>query len=98
MKINKISFVSGLVVMMLICGGCASKIAGYKPYQVKNGFVRLWHKRQKFGTKIRSSHMEKRDDHYILTINSSWLWKKSTTKFKIREVGENIYIEPLKDE
>ena len=29
---------------------------------------------------------------------ASWLWKKSTDKFKIREVGENIYIEPLKDE
>ena len=48
---------------------------------------------------LRSSKdfSQKRDDHYILTINSSWLWKKSTNKFKIREVGGNIHIEPLKD-
>lgn len=98
MKINRISFVLGLSAMLLFSNEYATTIAGHKPDKVKDGIVRLWLRSQIIGTKVRSSHMEKRDDHYILTINSRWLWKKSTTKFKIREVGENIHIVPLKDE
>ena len=98
MKINRISFVLGLSAMLLFSNGYATTIAGHKPDKVKDGIVRLWLRSQIIGTKVRSSHMEKQGDHYILTINSSWLWKKSTTKFKIREVGENIHIVPLKDE
>lgn len=98
MKINRISFVLGLSAMLLFCNGYATTIAGHKPDKVKDGIVRLWLRSQIIGTKVRSSHMEKRDDHYILTINSRWLWKKSTTKFKIREVGKDIHIEQFEGE